>query len=282
MNFSTYSNNIINDRIIDAHIHVFDANGRTPLNNNIKKIGFMDIWFPELSKYESRGSEELYKNFISEGLPPHTTLLATAPDPDQIIHIYEDNKPYIKGFGELKCYDYSFGKDTPVKLDFKDLSWVEDVCKYNIENLPIYIHYSLDWTNYKILEELFKKYSHIPFVLCHCGIGTDNEYGFSLRGEPLESFKLACVLARLDNVYLEISYTAATWLHNCPPAIFCSLLYSIHPSKFLLGTDCNNFQFYKDFEYGSELYNKKQQKYFLDLYKYFGNYNYINIRKLFG
>lgn len=280
MNFTTYSNNIINDRIIDSHIHLFDARGETPLNHNIKNIGFMDIWFPELYKYENKGSEELYMVYINNGVSELTTLLATAPDPDQIIHIYENNKSYIKGFGELKCYDYSFANDKITKLDFKNLDWVEELCKYNKENLPIYIHYSLDRNNYKILEQLFKKYPNIPFILCHCGIGTDKEYGFSLQGDPFESFQLACVLAQLNNVFLEISYTAATWLHECPPQIFCSLLYNIHISKFVLGTDCNNYQFEKDYDCGCELY-LKQKKYFLDLYKIFGNYNYINIRKLF-
>lgn len=280
MNFTEYSNNIINDRIIDCHVHLFDANGETPLNHNIRRIGFMDIWFPELPKYENKGSEELYKNYIKRGLPSHTTLLSTAPDPEQVIHIYEDNKPYIKGFGELKCYDYSFTETEPQKLEFKDLKWVDEICKYNKDNLPIYIHYSLDWNNYKILEALFKKYPNIPFILCHCGIGNDKEYGFSLQGEPLDSFKLACVLARLDNVYLEISYTALIWLHECPPLLFCSLLYDVHMSKFLLGTGYNNQQFLSKNINGFDLY-QKQKKYFLDLYKKFGDYNYINIRKLF-
>lgn len=281
--FTKHSNNIINDRIIDCHVHLFDADGETPLNHNIRRVGFMDVCFKDLNMYTGNKSEELYNIYINKGLPSFTTLLATSPDPAQTIHIYENHKEYIKGIGELKCYDYSFANNERTKLEFKDLKWVYDICNYLKQNklqMPVYIHYSLDKNNCSILKKLFTDFPELPFILCHCGIGTDDEYGFSLEGDPYNSFCLACNLTKLDNVYLEISYTAATWLHTAPPTIFRSLLYNIHPSKFLLGTDCNNQQFISNKIDGEELY-QKQKKIFLDLYKYYGNYNYINIRKLF-
>lgn len=279
--FTTYTNNIINDRIIDCHIHLFDANGETPLNHNIKRVGFMDIWFNELDRYTKNQSEVLYNKYINEGLLPFTTLCATAPDPDQIIHIYEKHTPYIKGFGELKCYDYTFSDKIPQKLEFKDLKWVNELCNYNIMNLPIYIHYSLDKNNYKQLEELFKNYPNIPFILCHCGIGTNNEYGFSIQDNPHTSLKLAIELSTLDNVYLDISFTAMDYLCNLDYYSFNNILQHINPKKILLGTDENNQQFRSEKINGYELY-QKQKRNFLILYKYFGNWNYINYRKLFN
>jgi predicted TIM-barrel fold metal-dependent hydrolase len=152
---------------------------------------------------------------------------------------------------------------------------VREICKYNKEGLPIYIHYSLDKDNYKELENLFKDFYNIPFILCHCGIGTDNEYGFSLEGTPMESFQMALQLSKLDNVYLDISYTAAIWIYNDP-----SHLKLYNSRKFLLGTDTNNQQFISKNVDGNDLY-KKQEKIFLNLYKDFGVWNYFNYRKIF-
>lgn len=270
-----YLESTITYNMVDCHCHLFDANGITPLNYNIKKVGFMDIWFPGLNDYIGNKSELLYNEYINNGIPTGIKLLATAPDPDQIIHIYERNKEYIKGFGELKCYDWSFGKDQPIKLPYKDLNWVRELCKYNKEGLPIYIHYSLDKDNYKELENLFKDFYNIPFILCHCGVGTDKEYGFSLEGTPIESFQLALQLSKLDNVYLDISYTAAIWIYNDP-----SHLKLYNSQKFLLGTDTNNQQFISKNVDGNDLY-KKQEKIFLNLYKDFGIWNYFNYRKIF-
>ena len=275
IDFTTYSNNFINERIIDCHVHLFDANGTTPLNHNIKRVGFMDIWFKELDKYTGNQSEVLYDEYIKRGLPSYTTLCATAPDPDQIIHIYEQHTPYIKGFGELKCYDYTFSGETPQKLEFKDLKWVHEICDYVYEKLPVYIHYSLDTHNYKYLEELFKRYPNIPFILCHSGVGTEDEYGFSLDGSPEVSLKLANSLAKLNNVYLDISYSAASWI--CEDENRVRL---INTHKCLLGTDENHQQFLSKWEDGSKLY-QEQKKMFLSLYRYFGNYSYMNYRKLF-
>lgn len=272
--------NIITPNIIDCHCHLFDANGRTPLNHNIKKVGFMDIWFKELNRYTGNQSEFLYDKYIKEGLPSGIKLCATAPDPDQIIHIYEKYTPYIKGFGELKCYDYTFSSETPQKLDFKDLKWVDELCKYNIMNLPIYIHYSLDENNYNYLEELFKKYPNIPFILCHAGVGTPDEYGFSLEGNQMGSFKLANNLSKLSNVYLDISYTVSDWIYDIFPnlRLFNEEPYNIQ--KYLLGTDVNNQQFMSKNVDGNELYHK-QEKIFLNLYKDIGIWNYFNYKKIF-
>lgn len=284
--FTRFSNKIINNRIIDCHVHLFDANGKTPLNHNINRVGFMDTCFCDLDMYTGNKSEILYNNYITEELSSSTILLSTAPDPDQVIHIYENNKEYIKGFGELKCYDYSFANNEYTKLEFKDLKWVYDICNYLKQNklqMPVYIHYSLDANNWEQLKKLFVNFPTISFILCHCGIGTDDEYGFSLCGSPYDSFCFASNLSKLDNVYLEISYTAANWIYSKNPVAPVSLnspLCAIHPSKILLGTDCNNQQFVSDPNNGSKLY-QEQKKIFLDLYKYYGNYNYINIRKLF-
>lgn len=272
-----YLETIITPRIIDCHCHLFDANGETPLNHNIRKIGFMDIWFPGIDDYTGTKSEQLYDKYIKSGVPSGVKLLATAPDSDQIIHIYEQYKDYIVGFGELKCYDWSFGKETPIKLPYKDLKWVYEVCKHNTMNYPIYIHYSLDENNYGELEQLFKDFPNIPFILCHTGIGTDKEYGFSLDGTPQASFELANKLSHLPNVYLDISYTATDFVIDNLTDIN---QYNINMEKCMIGTDVNHQQFISDNIDGYDLY-KKQERNFLHLYKYFEVWNYFNYKKLF-
>lgn len=246
---------ILNQR--DGHVHLFDSNGVTPLTSHMNCIGFMDIWFPELSNYGGNNSELLYNNYINNHLDTSKSniLLSTAPDPDQVIHIYEGHKNVIKGFGELKCYDYSFAQNTNTPLPFKDLKWVNEICDYNDMGLPTYIHYSLDNNNKHNLIHLLEDYKHIPFVLCHCGVGTKEEYGFSLQGSSDESMNIALDIAeKYDNMYLDISYTAYDVLDDNLSRIF-------NIGKFILGTDVNNQQFLSETINGKELYRDQLRKF---------------------
>ena len=257
----------------DGHVHLFDASGLTPIKRHFPCIGFMDIWFHELSKYTEDKSEQLYNKYLPQ-VNKNNIILSTAPDPDQVIHIYESHKEVIKGFGELKCYDYSFATNEPKKLPFKDLKWVEEICNYNDMGLPVYIHYSLDEGNVGNLIHIIEDYPHIPFIICHCGVGTRDEYGFSLQGTTNESFKLALNLAlKYDNVYLDISYTAYDALKDNLDSLQKT-------DKFLLGTDINPQQFNSDNVDGNILY-KTQIKNFKNYYNILGKCNEKTIEKLF-
>ena len=227
----SYINNI---KLIDGHIHLFDHSGtimdnkyyKTTIYNQFDKIvGFMDIDYENLDKYNLANVVKYYDNFISKYYDQDKMiLLATGTNVETMIEVYKKYPHIIKGFGELKCYNYY--KD--IELSYGNLQWFEELCEFNKELcLPIYIHwYVYNNERFNELCKLISKYPNIPFVLCHFGVSPKRN--FKKQYEFVKSLLLI-----YDNLYVDISYKVVENFIECPELakLFCSRL--------LIGTDIN-------------------------------------------
>lgn len=229
INLYNYITNITNK--IDGHIHLFDHSGTIYKYIDIpsdvtKVVGFMDVDFYALDKYEHDDVIKYYTNFIHNKKydKNRILLLATGKDCDTMIDIYKKFPNEIKGFGEIKCYSYY--KES--KLDFGNLQWIRPLCDFNKDKtLPIYIHwYIYNEERANELDELLTDYPEIPFVLCHCGLSPKRDYKkqYSLLSKLLEKH---------TNLYVDVSYKPASFFIDNPEYLFP--LYS----RCLVGSDIN-------------------------------------------
>jgi len=216
---------------IDGHIHLFDHSGTIfdylEIPSDISKIvGFMDVDFYALDKYNHDDVIKYYQDFINSKYydKNRMLLLATGKDCDTMIDTYKNFPNQIKGFGEIKCYSYY--KEN--KLDFGNLTWVRTLCDFDKDKaLPIYLHwyiYNEERTNE--LDKLLYDYPEIPFVLCHCGLSPKREYKkqYSL---------LIKLLDKHANLFVDISYKPALFFINIPEYLLPL------QSRCLIGTDIN-------------------------------------------
>ena len=223
-----------NSECWDGHIHLFDHSGiiynYIDLPKNITKfVGFMDIDFENIDKYEHNMVISYYDDFINNHYnKDNTILLATGKDCETMIDIYNKYPNIIKGFGELKCYSYYNDDDKKIELPYGNLDWIRPLCEFNKAlKLPIYIHwYVYDDDRKNQLDNLLTEYSSIPFVLCHCGLSPFKN--FDKQFEYITS-----LILKHSNLYVDISYSAAKYFNTRLNHI------SILKGKCFLGTDLN-------------------------------------------
>lgn len=188
--------------MIDAHVHLFDH--KDNIYNYINddycdlKIGFMDTDFECLNKYSYKDTIRYYDNFINNYYNnQNTILLATGTSSKVMIDLYKKYPDIIKGFGEIKCYDYYKN----ISLPFGNLDWIYELCEFNkTKKLPIYLHYYVyDFNRYLQLDFLLNKYPTIPFVLCHAGLSFKQDY-------IIQFSYVTNLLSKHKNLYIDISY----------------------------------------------------------------------------
>lgn len=216
--------------LYDAHIHLFDHSGSifeyVKLPKNITKVvGFMDVDFENLEKYDEDSVIWYYTDFINNHYDKdRMILLATAPSASTMIELYKCFPDIIKGFGEVKCYKEYKGGELP----FGNLDWVRELCEFDKDLcLPIYLHwYCYDNQRAEQLEKLISDYPQIPFVLCHAGLSPKRPY----RSQFDIVQKL---LVNYTNLFADISYE--------PMEFFISNSYIMNmlPNKFIVGSDIN-------------------------------------------
>lgn len=195
----------ISKPLIDGHVHAFNHEGclkcppMTPY-----AVGFADINLYNPDQYKNMS--ELYKIYIPK-CPWVKYWLATGLDIDSIKKVYEENREYIRGFGELKLYD---DPDKTPK-NYKNVGFLRKVMKLSSElgNLPVYIHFEINTTkDSDKIENVLLDYPTVPLVLCHLGI---NKVNHELAWG--EAIRLA---SNYSNIYLDISWTGAKWLNKNP------------------------------------------------------------------
>jgi predicted TIM-barrel fold metal-dependent hydrolase len=132
---------------------------------------------------------------------------------------------WIKGFGEIKCYNEWEGEE--LKLDRLSEYW--DVCKYAGEhNLPIYIHFSLyDLATEKRFINLLKRFPQTTFVLCHCGMDekTDNDFCYQ---------RVCKLMKEFGNLWTDVTWKAFDYYSGNPLK-----LNQLDLSRVILGSDQN-------------------------------------------
>ena len=191
---------IIQDNFIDGHIHLFDHNGiidSTLIDTSKRCVCFADIAFRYLDRYKNGEIIKYYEYFINHYYnPTKHILLATGINSDEIIAIHKKYSQYIKGFGELKCYD----KWKEGRLPYGNLNWIKPILEYNRKfKLPVYIHYNLDSKKHRIeFENLIKEYKEMPIVLCHVGMVEDYDNNI------IHNF-VKELLYRYSNLYVDLS-----------------------------------------------------------------------------
>jgi hypothetical protein len=154
-------------------------------------------------------------------------LLATGIDAATIIKLYKKYPQFIKGFGELKCYD----RWKEGELPYGNLEWIRPILEFNKAlNLPVYIHFNLDSIDHRNeLEDLLKQYSSMPIVLCHAGM-VDNK---SINDE-IHMFVLE-LLKTYNNLYVDLSTlkTRGYYLYNT------NKLLQLPVNRVIIGSDIN-------------------------------------------
>jgi hypothetical protein len=207
----------------DAHIHLF--NHIEPIKRPsgfTKVVGFMDLEY-DAEEIDVIGA---YDNFIQNDLTDDVILLATGVTIDDIKAVYSKYKAYIKGFGELKCYDEYKGEKVP----YKQISFVKDVCELSSKNgnLPVYIHWDLnDQNDVDKIEEVLANYPNIPLVLCHSGMNESNMDFAYENAVRLQN--------QYDNLWIDISYSALDHLYDNIDKVI-----QYDPTRIIVGTDLNN------------------------------------------
>lgn len=216
---------------IDGHIHLFDHSGvidTSLINTSYKCVCFADIAFRYLSKYKGDSIIKYYDDFIHNHYDPQKhILLATGIDAATIIKLYKKYPQFIKGFGELKCYD----RWKEGELPYGNLEWIRPVLEFNKAlNLPVYIHFNLDSTDHRNeFEDLLKQYSSIPIVLCHAGM-----VGNKSINDEIHMFVLE-LLKTYNNLYVDLSTlkTRGYYLSNT------NKLLQLPVNRVIIGSDIN-------------------------------------------
>lgn len=207
----------------DGHIHLFNhiKSIEKPIGMS-KMVGFMDLEF-DAGKIDVLGA---YDSFISSEYNDDVILLATGVTIEDIKAVFEKHREYIKGFGELKCYDTY--QDTPVP--YKKISFVQSVCRLSRDNgcLPVYVHWDLnDEVDVKKIGKLLSDFPMIPIVLCHSGMNNSNMDFAYMNAIMLQR--------QYSNLWIDISYSALDHLRNNINQVF---QYDL--SRVIVGTDLNN------------------------------------------
>lgn len=265
------SNNVepVNSNI-DGHIHLFDHTGyisKELIEPDNKCVCFADIAFRYLDQYEHGEIIKYYDSFIQNHLnPTKHILLATGITANEIINIHKKYPQYIKGFGELKCYE----RWKEGNLPFGNLNWIKPVLEYNKSfNLPVYIHYNLDSPHKRAeFENLLVNYSSMPIVLCHSGLVNDNKTNEHIFQYVKE------LLLKYDNLWIDISEEKAYdfYFNNIEK------LYQLNTNKVICGSDINPIV--SDVLHDPVEYSNKCYSNFNKLCKLVPNNKNINI--LFG
>lgn len=187
----------------DGHVHIFPQRGVINMPS-CSCVGFADIEFD----YPIPNFVDLYSEYIDM----NCIWLATATDIEAIKAIHNKFPNKIKGFGELKLYDYYCGH----KVEYKDINFAHQVCEFSesVGNLPIYIHFELcDNQDVKDFERLLKEHSKVPIILCHLGMNEKNqEFAFNNFFRFQGSYK---------NLYGDISWDAAQYLKDKWSLVSC-------------------------------------------------------------
>ena len=224
----------LTDNRIDGHIHLFDHSGvlsdKVNLNHCSKMIGFMDIQFMNLDKYEHDDVIKYYDDYIENYLTNNTILLATGKDAETVIDVYKKHPDVIKGFGELKCYPFFHDHlGNRYDLPFGNLDWIRPICEFDKDlRLPIYIHWSLyDDACKDALIDLISSYPTIPFVLCHCGMSDDN------KPNKDQYDTIVKLTLRFSNLFVDISYDALKFFIDNPVCL------NAIQGRYIVGTDLN-------------------------------------------
>lgn len=212
----------------DCHVHLFDAHGSiTPIK--LGGIGFPDISVreePEL--YDLEGLRKMYAENISKF--PGYHILATALNPEDAITILEEFG--LKGFGEIKCYDHKRVGDQRIKLPYKSKEYWQPLFDYaHTHKLPVWIHWSiLSEQDYEALYDIISSYPDAKFVLCHCGIDSDD--ALKREGVTAEQAFWCCtrLVKALPNAYADISWAASAFLLKNPQ-------YRLPELKYVIGSD---------------------------------------------
>lgn len=208
---------------IDGHRHLFDKDGCVPFDNSTKIVGFCDIEPKYIDSYKS--TIKYYEDFIKNHYNENITLLATSLDEEEMIEMHKKWPDIIKGFGEVKCYKE--WKGVELKLDRLSKYW--KMFKYAGENnLPVYIHYSLNTEKeVKKFENILKRFPNTIFVLCHCGMDewTNNDFCHHTLTNLLYKYK---------NLIIDISFKAMDYYSDNPLKIT-----QLSLDRVFIGTDEN-------------------------------------------
>ena len=97
---------------IDGHTHLFDKDGCIfrPSPDSIKKyVGFIDIEPKYISQYQS--CMNYYEDYIENHLNDNIILVASSVTPQEMIDMHKKWGNWIKGFGEIKCYNEWKGEE---------------------------------------------------------------------------------------------------------------------------------------------------------------------------
>lgn len=248
----------------DGHVHLF--NHKKPIQSipNIqKRVGFMDLEYDVKNINVIKSYDEYMINHYSKD---KDILLVTGTNIEDIKTIYNKYSSFIKGFGELKCYDKYKGQPVP----YKKISFVKQVCRFSQQcgNLPVYVHWELNERKDLVsFENLLKTYPDIPIVLCHCGL-TKNNSTFAFP-------QLIEMANKYQNLWFDISYTGLDYFLSNPFNIT-----QLPKMRLIFGTDINN-----KFEDQVERKEKNLDKCisnFINLQKIFNINNKNNIQTLFS
>lgn len=216
---------------IDGHVHLFDHNGiidQTLINKSYKCVCFADITFRYHSEYDGEKVIKYYDDFIYNHYDPQKhILLATGIDANTIIKLYKKYPQFIKGFGELKCYD----RWKEGELPYGNLEWIKPVLDFNRSlNLPVYIHFNLDTIERRVeFEELLKQYSTMPIVLCHAGMVDKASTNTDIHMFVLNLLNI------YNNLYVDLSFlkTQRFYINNV------NRLLQLPVDRVIIGSDIN-------------------------------------------
>lgn len=210
---------------IDSHVHLFDAAGLNPYIP-YRCVGFGDIDYNHPRRYKDMPS--LYDKYLPMVTGPGRWILATSMGSvDQLETIWKSHKEVIRGFGELKLYDYFCGKKVP----YKKLSFLRDTLKLSKEvgPMPVYVHYiPRSARDVERLANDIADFPDVPIVLCHCCMDDRCE-------NPDWNYGQVQQIALLHpNVFVDISWDALFYMYNNPMRIL-----SLPTDRVLLGSDAS-------------------------------------------
>lgn len=223
---STYIHKKFNN--IDGHIHLFNHeciidDSKLKYDDEYKRVGFIDIEFDNLDKYNFIQN---YDNYINTHYDINKDiLLVSATTIEDIEAIYNKYSAIIYGFGELKCYDKYQNKP----INYKHIKFVRQVCKFSSKhnNLPVYVHWEInDEKDLRKIEKVIKDFPSVPIVLCHCGMNEHNqEYAYNCCVKLMNMY---------SNVWIDISYCALDFFVKN-----IMYLYNLRLDRVFTGTDVN-------------------------------------------
>lgn len=223
----------------DSHLHVVDGVNPPLEPGPGLAVCFADCLLKQPGLYKGDKLIDVYKGFIEAHRKDikkgHIILLAAGLDTESIKGLWKAfPKGTFRGIGELKCYD-RYGDVKEVKMSYKKIQWVRDLCKFSGEEcgcVPIYLHYTLNHPDYvKRLRHLLEDFPGIPIVLCHCGM--------SRRDQENTIYNMDWTLSQIQglardfgNLWLDVSHDAGDYMTWTP-----GRLESLPRDRVLLGSD---------------------------------------------